>query len=814
MTSAEIRRGFLEFFREKGHALVPSATLLPASSQPLFTAAGGERFTPLFLGKEKCPYDFPRAVGVQKCIRAGGRYNDLEETGFDTGHGTFFKMLGNRSFGDYFKAEAIGWAWELLVNRWQFPPNRLYVTVYRPAEGDPGELDQEAYVLWTRLFASCNLDPKEHIILGNRKDNFRTMGESGPCGPCSDLHIDVTPAGNTRGSLVNKNDPRCLKIWNLTFLQYTANQDGSLTPLPARHVDTGMGLERLTSVIQGTDGFRFFDPRRISNYNTDLFQPLFALLEKISGKRYGATVPTPGATGLDAEEALVDTAFRVLADHARTLTFAIADGILPSSEGRGYVLRRLLRRAVRYGRVLGFQGSFLHELIPVVIRTMREVFPEAVEQEGTIVRIVRDEEESFAGTIDRGLEIFSEAAGIAEADGSRRIRGADAFDFFEKSGFPLDLTQLLARERNLGIDLDGFQACLLEKLKAKQSAQPSPAAQPKEEAAVPISTGAAIELPATIFVGYETLETAATVLRADGEGIVLDRSPFYPESEGQVGDTGRLFVGETPYLVENTTVTREGLLLHKLRGATSVAAGQEVRLQVDGERRQRIAANHSALHLLHWALRELLGPSVQPKGAHIGPDFFHLDFSWKWPITGEHLSELQKLMVTRIEENAPISVSERAWGEIESDPSILRFTEEPYGESVRVVEIGDYSKELCRGTHISTLGQLGFIKILMDGEAAPGVRRIEVVAGEALTEHVLHELPKQDEKWQHLREKKSDLTPLREFKRQAGPRENWRELLSRQEDLFLLEAEVRRKGTTINRLSDKPPFFYTNSMLT
>jgi alanyl-tRNA synthetase/REP element-mobilizing transposase RayT len=422
MTSAQIRQSFLDFFREKQHSIVPSGSLLPDSPNLLFTNAGMNQFVPIFLGQQKPSWDPPRVVDTQKCIRAGGKHNDLDDVGLDTYHHTFFEMLGNWSFGDYFKKEAIEWAWELVIDRWKLPAERLYATVYKPGPGEPSEFDQEAHDHWKRLFEKAGLDPAVHIVNGNKKDNFWMMGDTGPCGPCSELHIDLTPAGDTKGSLVNAGDPRCIEIWNLVFIQFNADADGSFSPLPQRHVDTGMGFERVTAMIQGTTNFADFS-RPISNYETDVFRPIFDEIEKLSGKKYGSTLPSTGSTG-DSEQEKVDIAFRVIADHIRTLSFAIADGIQPSNEGRGYVLRRILRRAVRYGRTLGFREPFFYNLTDVVTRTMSDVFPELRSKEVVIKETLHREEEGFNKTLDKGIALFeNEISRLGSARDSRAVSG-------------------------------------------------------------------------------------------------------------------------------------------------------------------------------------------------------------------------------------------------------------------------------------------------------------------------------------------------------------------------------------------------------
>ena len=424
MTSTQIRQSFLDFFKSKQHTIVPSSSLMPDSPNLLFTNAGMNQFVPIFLGQAQCPYKPGRAADTQKCIRAGGKHNDLEDVGLDTYHHTFFEMLGNWSFGDYFKKEAIEWAWELVTSKkwFGFPPERLYATVYKPGKGEPSEFDQEAYDHWARLFTAAGLDPKVHICTGGKKDNFWMMGDTGPCGPCSEIHVDLTPKGDIKGSLVNKGDARCIEIWNLVFMQFNANPDGTFTPLPARNVDTGMGFERVTGIIQCTKGFKDFANAKISNYETDIFRPIFDKLEELCGKKYGSTLPNQSrGTGLrpvcsehrpevcaTSDQEKVDIAFRVIADHIRTLGFAIADGIQPGNNDRNYVLRRILRRAVRYGRTLGFHEPFFYKLVDVLADTMGGVFPEIHARKKHVQEVIRTEEEAFNKTLDRGIALFEE----------------------------------------------------------------------------------------------------------------------------------------------------------------------------------------------------------------------------------------------------------------------------------------------------------------------------------------------------------------------------------------------------------------------
>src|SRR6266536_6333264 len=548
MTSAQIRQSFLDFFREKQHTIVPSSSLLPDAPNLLFTNAGMNQFVPVFLAQQKPPWKPPRVVDTQKCIRAGGKHNDLEDVGLDTYHHTFFEMLGNWSLGDYFKKEAIEWAWELLVERWKFPPQRLYATVYQPGLGEPSEFDQEAYDHWARLFREADLDPAIHVLSSGKADNFWMMGDTGPCGPCSEVHIDLTPDGDTRGALVNKNDPLCIEIWNLVFIQFNANPDGTFSPLPQRHVDTGMGLERVTAIIQGTKNLTDFSDT-ISNYGTDIFRPIFDELEKLSGKRYGSTLPIVGQAHrlpieegsrsgrptTDGEQEKIDVAFRVIADHVRALSFAIADGIIPSNDGRGYVLRRILRRAVRYGRTLDFREPFFFKLIDVVAKTMEDVFPEVRAKQKAIKEAIRREEEAFNKTLDTGTVLFEEAVNMIEAlpsaledtgapahfrairtwdtkeplgtfvrheDGTveKTISGAVVFKLYDTYGFPIDLTELMARERGYSVDVGRFEHLLEEQRERARKAQ-------KKEK-ISIEEGE-LEVAPTKFLGYDFLETEA-----------------------------------------------------------------------------------------------------------------------------------------------------------------------------------------------------------------------------------------------------------------------------------------------------------------
>jgi alanyl-tRNA synthetase/REP element-mobilizing transposase RayT len=998
MTSSQIRQSFLDFFKSKQHTLVPSSSLLPDSPNLLFTNAGMNQFVPIFLGQVKCPYTPGRAADTQKCIRAGGKHNDLEDVGLDTYHHTFFEMLGNWSFGDYFKKEAIDWAWELVVEKWKFPKERLYATIYNPdkSQNDPSARDEEAWNCWAEKFRTAGLDPAVHIVHGGKKDNFWMMGETGPCGPCSELHVDLTPGGDTKGSLVNKGDARCIEIWNLVFIQFNANPDGSFSPLPARHVDTGMGFERVTSIIQGTKGFKDFAHAKISNYETDIFRPIFDTLEKLSGKKYGCTLPqvsgsavvsggarasspasvgvpptessargatyykrrlphferpwakymvsfssrerrqlspaardivlksllfgheqrryqlyaacvmpdhvhflfepqikeqdkdgqpvfwplteilqaiksftaheinktegtkgqvwenesfdrmirgdtdleekfhyicrnpwdsgvvpgtenyrwvwTPDAAARDAqqsdrdgrapqssapgspEQIQLDIAFRVIADHIRTLSFAIADGIQPSNEGRGYVLRRILRRAVRYGRTLDFKEPFFYKLVDVLADTMGDVFPEIRTRKKQVQQVIRTEEEAFNKTLDRGIELFEVAVGeyrkksdvhrevmkslpnaadLGHSPAYARVEGEDksiqaidsngnvlanfAFKLYDTYGFPLDLTELMARERGLTVDTAGF-----EKLMEEQRSR-ARAAQKKEI----ISLSQIETSTPTKFIGFDKLETPAKVLEVvslkDKTAVILDTSACYAEMGGQVGDTGKLEQGSQLWRVTNTHKSGN-TWLHFVEeggarpsrsqfgasrtehsvGVTPTEAGETpalpipgniVTLSVDRVRRNAIQRHHTVTHLLHWALHEVVSRDASQKGSFVGPDKLTFDFN-SAPLTPQQVADIEKLVNERILENAGVSWTEVSYAGVKSRKDVMQFFGDKYGDTVRVVQIGGhaekldgYSMELCGGTHTRATGEIGLFRIVGESAIAAGVRRIEAVAG-------------------------------------------------------------------------------------
>jgi len=734
MTSSEIRQSFLDFFNEKQHTVVPSASLMPQSPGLLFTNAGMNQFVPYFLGTEKAPYAPARAADTQKCIRAGGKHNDLEDVGYDTYHHTFFEMLGNWSFGDYFKKEAIEWAWELIVERWGVPAERLYATVYMPGPGDPSAFDQEAYDYWAARFAAKGLDPSVHIINGNVKDNFWMMGETGPCGPCSELHVDLTPNGDSQGKLVNQDSDLCIEIWNLVFIQYNAEADGSFRDLPARHIDTGMGFERACSLIQNTRGFTDFS-RKPSNYATDVFQPVFRTLEQLSGKTYQDIYPESVASdksklSADMKEAV---AFRVIADHIRTLAFSLADGILPGNTGRNYVLRRILRRAVRYGRTLGFtsQQTFLAELVDTIVAEFSHVFPELKERAGAIKENLQREEASFNETLDRGLAMFEEEA----AGFKGRLNGEFAFKLYDTFGFPIDLTQLLCAERGLEVDMATFEQHMEAQRDRARAARTKQLVKAAE-----IATGASTE-----FTGFEADECAATVLELhhqDGSLLVItDRTPFYAEMGGQLGDQGTLTVQGASYPV--SAVQQIGSArAHSLPGDAGISLGDTVTLSIDPTRRRPIEAHHSATHLLHWALHQLVSPDAAQQGSLVSRTRLRFDFN-SGALSPQQIEALEQKVNASIEAGDPVSWQELPHTEVKDRKDIQQFFGDKYGDTVRVVQIGGqpgqldgYSMEFCGGTHVRNTREIGLFKIKSEGAIAAGVRRIEAVCGTAAYDYM------------------------------------------------------------------------------
>jgi alanyl-tRNA synthetase len=748
MTSAEIRRSFLDFFARRRHTIVPSSSLLPDSPGLLFTNAGMNQFVPIFLGDRKPdvstwagarPGIDTRAADTQKCIRAGGKHNDLEDVGFDTYHHTMFEMLGNWSFGDYFKKESLEWGWELLTSEWGIPAKRIFATVYRPGKGEPSEFDREAHSIWEGIFRGAGLDPEVHIVYGNKKDNFWMMGDTGPCGPCSEIHFNLLPSDDEAGGrgLVNAGTPRCIEIWNHVFIQFNANADGTFSPLAAKHVDTGMGFERVAGIHATTDGFRDFE-KDPSNYAADVFAPLFGKIAALSGMGYRGTVPT-SRTGLTDQEA-VDIAFRVLADHARCVSCAIADGILPGNEGRNYVIRRILRRGILYGKKLGLRTGFFEQLVAPVAESLGEVFPELRQREDIIHRVLRSEEESFGRTLDRGLEVFNQFfaarergdAGVVSALGDK-FPGTEAFALYDTYGFPLDMTQLLAAERGLSVDTAGFEAEMERQRSRGRAAL-------KREVVVAATEAAAGHEP-TCFVGYSLAPSSGVSARVvdvvtsgNDRFLVFDKTPFYAEMGGQAGDSGSALVGGKLVAIVDTVKDKAGRHLHKAaEGSPAVAVGAEAELSVDLARRRAISRHHSATHLLHWALRKVLGTHIRQAGTHKTADRLRFDFSHFEAVTAAQLREVESLVNGKVIDNSSVAAYEVEFDRKPADT--LAFFGDKYGKIVRVVDIGGFSRELCGGTHVATTGEIGFVKVVHESAIAAGTRRIEAVAGRAAQDY-------------------------------------------------------------------------------
>ncbi len=710
MNAYEIRNSFLDFFRSKEHAIVPSAPIVVKNDPTLmFTNAGMNQFKDIFLGNQ--PSKWRRAADTQKCLRVSGKHNDLEEVGHDTYHHTMFEMLGNWSFGDYFKKEAIAYAWEYLTEVVKIDKDRLYVTVFGGDEKDGQPADMEAYGYWKEHVS------EDRIIYGNKKDNFWEMGETGPCGPCSEIHIDLRDDAARKQiagrDLVNKDDPQVIEIWNLVFMQYNRMADGHLVELPAKHVDTGMGFERLVRVLQG----------KTSNYDTDVFQPIIQAIAKMAGIEYGKAEKT-------------DVAMRVIADHLRAVSFAIADGQLPSNNGAGYVIRRVLRRAVRYGfTFLGFEEPFVCNLLPILVQQMEHNFPEIKAQQELVGKVIREEEASFLRTLAQGIKRFE---GYVEQHPNQDIDGNFAFELFDTFGFPIDLTQLMANEKGIQVDMDGFKANLEE-----QKNRSRKAAEKANGDWVVVNES---EQP-TEFVGYTDLTCESHILRfrevvakkKTHFEIVLDRTPFYAEMGGEVGDTGTLTSENETINIVNT-IKENNLVIHITE---QLPQNPEVAFTavVDADRRQRIANNHSATHLMHAALRQVLGSHVEQKGSLVDDQRLRFDFSHFAKMTQDEIRQVEKIVNRKIRENIPnVTYAEIPIDEAKAMGATALFGEK-YGDKVRVVVFDkDYSMELCGGCHTSATGNIGMFKIVSEGAIAAGIRRIEAITGEAVEDYLDEQL--------------------------------------------------------------------------
>jgi alanyl-tRNA synthetase len=716
MTSREIRQQFLDFFRSKNHLIVPSAPLVAKNDPTLmFNNSGMAQFKDFFLGNGTPPA--PRIADTQKCLRVSGKHNDLEDVGFDTYHHTMFEMLGNWSFGDYFKREALAWSWELLTEVYRLPKDRIYVSVFGGDERDGVPFDQEAYDIWAGI-----LGGEDRIILGNKKDNFWEMGDTGPCGPCSEIHIDLRDSSEVERvsgkSLVNADHPQVVEIWNNVFMQFERKADGSLVELPARHVDTGMGFERLCMAIQGKQ----------SNYDTDVFTGTIAVLERASGKAYGS-------------EKMVDVALRVIADHIRAIAFAIADGQLPSNVRAGYVIRRILRRAVRYGYTyLGFREPFMHALVPVLAEQFDGVFPELIAQQEFVAKVIQEEEASFLRTLENGLKLLDKITAEAAQRGQQVIDGQTVFELNDTYGFPVDLTALIAREKGFSIDEEGFEKALAEQ---KQRSRLDAATDKSDW--VEVRDGGKTE-----FVGYDQTEADVHVVKfrrvstkaGEQYQIVLDRTPFYAESGGQVGDTGTLTFSSptSAHVVRIEDTKKENDLSVHLTSDTALYdlltdPTLRVTAHVDKRRRRLISANHSATHLAHAALRQVLGTHVQQKGSLVSPEVLRFDFSHFGKVTDEELAKVERIVNEKIRENIALGEDRAVPIEEAKSRGAMALFGEKYGDRVRVITFdAKFSVELCGGTHVPATGQIGLFKFTSEGSVATGVRRVEAVTSERAIE--------------------------------------------------------------------------------
>ncbi|NBX59986.1 MAG: alanine--tRNA ligase, partial [Opitutaceae bacterium] len=689
------------------------------------------------LGDQTAPWQ--RVADTQKCIRAGGKHNDLEDVGFDTYHHTMFEMLGNWSFGDYFKKESIQWGWELLTKVWGIPAKRLFATVYAPnkSQGDPADFDQEAYDIWAGIFRAAGLDPAVHIVNGNKKDNFWMMGDTGPCGPCSEIHFNLLPSDEEAAGRanVNSSNARCIEIWNHVFIQFNANADGTFAPLAAKHVDTGMGFERVAGIYATTNGFKDFSAEP-SNYNADVFQPTLDKLAQLSGQTYTRSVPTKRDALSHQEQ--IDIAFRVLADHARCVSCAIADGILPGNEGRNYVIRRILRRGIMYGRKsLNLKPGDFTALIEPVVASLGSVFPELQTQRPMIERAIRAEEESFGKTLDKGLAIFNAEVTALRAGkiaAARVISGAAAFSLYDTYGFPLDMTQLLATEHGLTVDATGFEQLMAEQRGRGRAAR-------KTDVIVASTEGEAVAA-ATKFTGYAIDATHTTsaqlidVVKTEKDAyLVFDQTPFYAEMGGQVGDSGHALISGTKFELVDCVKDKSGRYLHKVAPNNALPAiGAAAALQIDWDRRRAISRHHSGAHLIHWALRKMLGTHVRQFGTHKTPDRMRFDFTHFEALTHAQLKECEQLINAKVIDNAPVTSAEIDYDKKPADA--LAFFGDKYGKRVRLVDMGGYSKELCGGTHVATTGEIGVIKIVAEMAIAAGTRRIEAVCGQAALDYI------------------------------------------------------------------------------
>jgi alanyl-tRNA synthetase len=709
IASKEIRNQFLRFFENKDHKIIPSAPVIPFDDPSLiFTNAGMNQFKDVFLGKGTREYK--RFANTQKVIRVSGKHNDLEEVGHDTYHHTFFEMLGNWSFGDYYKAEAIQWAWELLTEIWKLPKERLWATVFNS--------DEESFELWK---TGTNINP-EHILKFGEKDNFWEMGETGPCGPCSEIHYNMSDNFNDP-SYVNAGKPECIEIWNLVFIQYNRDENGNLSDLPQKHVDTGMGFERICAVLQN----------KSSNYDTDIFSPLIDKISQISGKKY-----------LEEKEKIP---MRVIADHIRALAFAIADGAAPGNEGRGYVLRRILRRAARYGRKLSLQKPFMFELVEVLVSTMGNIFPELANKKNHIKKIIKAEEENFNATLDRGIELFEQVIKEMESSKKKSIPGVVVFKLYDTYGFPVDLTNVMAQEKGFTIDEEGFNKLMdSQKQRAREAAK-------EKLASINVNSGTlkSFELAEeedSEFTGYDELRSEAKVIghkkEKENELIILDKTPFYVEAGGQIDDHGKIITDKDQLnIVDVMKIDDKIVHVASNESGYSLALGEEVIAQVDEKRRWDIMRNHTGTHFLHSALRNILGTHVHQAGSYVGPDRLRFDFTHYSKLSESEIKDIESLVNNELRKNLPLIHHKNIPFDEAKKMGALMFFGDKYGEKVNVVQFGDFSMEFCGGTHVSNSSEIGLFKIINESSIASGVRRIEAVTGTGIEKYIRYQLDQQ-----------------------------------------------------------------------
>jgi len=724
MTSNEIRQQFFEFFKNKDHRIVPSSPVVPFDDPTLlFTNAGMNQFKDVFLGQGKREYK--RAADTQKCIRVSGKHNDLEEVGHDTYHHTFFEMLGNWSFGDYYKKEAIKWGWELLTKVWKLPKERLWATVYRT--------DDEAFDLWKN---ETDINPK-HILQFDEKDNFWEMGETGPCGPCSEIHINLSN-DIENPKLVNADLPECIEIWNLVFIQYNKDEKGKLHELPQKHVDTGMGFERVCAVLQ----------KKSSNYDTDVFTPLIDTITLMSGVKY------------KIEENKI--AMRVIADHIRTLTFAIADGTIPGNDGRGYVLRRILRRASRYGRKLNLKEPFLYKIVDTLVKEMSNVFPEIKEKQSYVEKIIKAEEESFNKTLDRGIELFNQIIESLKLKDENVISGKDLFMLYDTYGFPVDLTNVMAKEIGFTIDEKGF-----EKLMNSQKQRGRDASKDKFSS-INISkenldSFELISKDETIFTGYDELNTNSKIIGYKNENendlIILDKTPFYVEAGGQIDDLGVLSVKDNKYdVLDVAKIDNKVVHIIESNKSNPLKTGKEVFVEIDKNRRWDIMRNHSATHFMHSALRQILGTHVHQAGSYVGPDRLRFDFTHFSKVSDTELKDIEQLVNEQLRRNLPLQHHRNTPFDKAKKMGALMFFGDKYGDKVNVVQFDDFSMEFCGGTHVKNSSEIGLFKIISESSISSGVRRIEAVTGEGVQRYI-------DSQLELIKDKEEKIAELLEEKK-------------------------------------------------